>query len=174
MTENLSIIERVTFLKQVSFFQYMTLDQLKALASICEEEFLQQGFCIFQEGEPGGTLYIVIEGHVAIEREGERKGSVVRLATMQAHSSFGEMNLFDNSPRSATATAVEDTRVLKLRNEPLIALMRQNPDMLVELIKVLNQRIREADDQITRLSRSRPRQLDRLYDKLQDSDPGTR
>ncbi len=170
MTASLSLIDRIIFLKQVIFFQAMPIEQLKVLASICEEEFIPKGIPVFKEGDPGGVVYVVVHGLVAIEREGARKNSVVRLATMDTRSSFGDMSLFDNSPRSTTAITIEDTTLLKLRIEPLVALMRQYPDMSLELIKILSQRIREANDQITRLTRSRPRQLDQLYDKLEDTD----
>lgn len=168
MPASLSEIERIIFLKQVTFFQNMTNEQLKVLASICEEEFIPKDSTVFKEGEPGGVVYVVIHGRVAIEREGERKNSVVRLTTMDALTSFGEMSLFDNSPRSASAVTIEDTMLLKLRVDPLVALIRQYPDMSLELIKVLSQRIREANDQITHLTRPKPRQLHQLYDKLED------
>jgi CRP/FNR family transcriptional regulator, cyclic AMP receptor protein len=170
MTGSLSVAERIEFLKTVTFFQGMTIDQLKELASICEEESIPEDTSIFKEGEPSGVLYIVVHGRVAIEREGERKDSVVRLATMDTRSSFGEMSLFDNSPRSTNAKTIEDTMFLKLRVEPVVALMRQYPDMLLELIKVLSQRLREVNDQVTRLTRSMPRQLHQLYDKLENVD----
>jgi CRP/FNR family transcriptional regulator, cyclic AMP receptor protein len=170
MTASLSVDERVLFLKQVIFFQSMTLEQLKVLASVCEEEFTPKGTIVFKEGDPGGVVYVVVDGRVAIERNGTRQNSVVRLATMETRSPFGDMSLFDNSPRSTSALTMEDTVLLKLRVEPLIALMRQYPDMSLELIKILSQRIREANDQIIRLTRPKPRQLDQLYDKLEDSD----
>jgi CRP/FNR family transcriptional regulator, cyclic AMP receptor protein len=172
MAPSLSVIERVIFLKQVPFFQGMTIDQLRVLASICEEEFIPKSISIFIEGEPGGVLYVVVNGRVSIERQAERKGSVVRLATMETHSSFGEMSLFDNSPRSASAVTIDDSLLLKLRVEPLVALMRQHPDMSLQLIKILSLRMREANDQIARLTRAMPRQLHQVYDKLRDSDAG--
>jgi CRP-like cAMP-binding protein/HEAT repeat protein len=170
MGASLSVIERIIFLKQVSFFQGMSIDQLKVLASICEEELIPAGTSIFQEGDSGGTLYVVVDGRISIEREGERKGSIVRLAAMEPRSSFGEMSLFENSPRSASAVAIEDSLVLKLSVAPLVVLMRQYPDMSLELIKVLSLRMREAKDQISRLTRSMPRQLHKVYDRLQDSE----
>ncbi len=162
----LSTIERVIFLKEVPFFQGMTIEQLKVLAEICEEEFFEQDTQIFEQNDPGGVLYVVVNGRVAIEREAQRKGSVVRLATMDAHSYFGEMSLFDRGPRSAAARTVQDTLTLRLRREPLVALVRQYPDLALELINVLSQRVREANDRIAQLTRSRPRELDKLYDKL--------
>ncbi|NJN98192.1 MAG: cyclic nucleotide-binding domain-containing protein [Anaerolineales bacterium] len=95
----LSAIEKIIFLKEVPFFQGMTIDQLKVLANVCEEQLFEEDARIFNAGDPGGALYVVVSGRVAIEQE-KRKGSFARLATIEAHSYFGEMNLFDNSPRS--------------------------------------------------------------------------
>ena len=161
----LSTIERVIFLKQVPFFQGMTVDQLRVLANVCEERTYVAEGLIYSVGDPGGVLYVVVNGKVGIEHE-KRGGSVARLATLGANSYFGEMDLFDDHPRSTSAVAVEATHVLELRREPLVALSRQYPDMSLELIKVLSARLREANDRIVELTRSRPRELNRLYDKL--------
>ena len=162
----LSTVERIIFLKEVPFFQSLKFDQLKVLAGVCEEELFEEDAQIFEQGDPGGTLYVVINGRVGIEREGKRKGSFKRLATIEAHSYFGEMSLFDESPRSAAAIAIQDTLTLQLRREPLIALIRQYPDLSLELINVLSQRLRAANDQIVQLTRSKPRELQKLYDRL--------
>ncbi|NJO00164.1 MAG: Crp/Fnr family transcriptional regulator, partial [Anaerolineales bacterium] len=153
------------FLKEVPFFQGMTIDQLKVLANVCEEQLFEEDARIFNAGDPGGALYVVVSGRVAIEQE-KRKGSFARLATIEAHSYFGEMNLFDNSPRSDAAIALQDTLTLRLRREPLIALARQYPDLSLELINVLSQRLREANDRVADLTRTRPRELHKLFDKF--------
>jgi CRP/FNR family transcriptional regulator, cyclic AMP receptor protein len=148
----LSVIERIIFLKQVVFFQNMPIDRLRALAGICEEEFIPRNVTIFEEGDPGGVLYIVVNGRVAIERRGENPGDVVRLATMEAYSSFGEMSLFNSYPRSASVLTLEDTLALKLNDKQLIALLREYPDMALELIKVLSKRMRETNEQLARVT----------------------
>jgi len=76
------------------------------------------------------------------------------------------MTLFDKGPRSAAAVAIQDTLTLRLRREPLIALARQYPDLSLELIHVLSQRLREANDRITQLTRGKPRELQKLYDQF--------
>ncbi|MFN8474507.1 MAG: HEAT repeat domain-containing protein [Anaerolineae bacterium] len=161
----LSTIERVIFLKQVPFFEGLTVEQLRVLANVCDERTYAQDSQIYNAGDPGGVLYVVVDGKVGIEHE-KRGGSVARLATVGSNSYFGEMDLFDDHPRSTSAVAVEATHVLELRREPLVALSRQYPDMSLELIKVLSARLREANDRIVELTRSRPRELNRLYDKL--------
>lgn len=162
----LSTIERVIFLKEVPFFESMTIDQLKVLANVCEEELFEKDTRLFEQGDPGGTLYVVVNGRVAIEREGRRKGSFVRLATIEAHSYFGEMTLFDKGPRSAAAVAIQDTLALRLRREPLLVLVRRYPDLSMELINVLSQRLRASNDRIAQLTRSMPRELQKLFDQF--------
>ena len=76
------------------------------------------------------------------------------------------MTLFDNSPHTASAIALQDTLVLHLRREPLIALMRRHSDLALVLINVLSSRLRETSDRVGDLSRSRPRELHKLYDQL--------
>ncbi len=171
MAAILSTIERIIFLKQVTFFQSMPIDRLKALAGICEEEFIPKQTTIFEEGDLGGILYIVVNGRVAIERRGDRKGAIVRLATMEAYSSFGEMSLFNNYPRSASVLTLDDTLVLKVDDRHLMTLLREYPDMALELIKVLSKRMRETNEQFARLTRTMSPQMHRVYEKLQDSEP---
>jgi HEAT repeat protein len=162
----LSTIEKIIFLKEVPFFQGMTIRQLQTLAAICEEQLFETDRHIFDQGDPGGALYVIVSGRVGIEQE-KRPGSYARLATLEARSYFGEMTLFDNSPRSATAIALQDTLTLRLRREPLIALARQYPDLSLELINVLSQRLRNANQRIAELTRSHPRQLQKLFDQLE-------
>ena len=59
-------------------------------------------------------FYIIISGRIGIEQE-KRKGSFARVATVEAHSYFGESDLLDNSPRSASAIALQDTLALRRR-----------------------------------------------------------
>ena len=163
----LSTIEKIIFLKEVPFFRGMTIDQLRVLADICDEERFEEDAYIFQEDDPGGVLYVVVDGRVAIEREGKRKGSSTRLATINSYSYFGEMTLFDNGPRTASAVALRDTLILSLRRDPLVTLARQQPDLSIELIQVLSERLREANQQIATLSPSRPRELHKLFDQYE-------
>ncbi len=161
----LSAIEKVIFLKEVPFFQGMTVEQLRVLANVCEEEFFPEDARLFKKGDPGGTLYVVVSGCVAIEQE-KRPGSVVRIAAIEPHSYLGEADFFDNNCRTNSARAIQDTLTLKLRREPLIALARQYPDLSLELINVLSERLREANSRIAELTRAHPQKLHKLYDQL--------
>ena len=64
----LSTIERILFLKEVPFFQGMTIEQLRVLATVCEEDMFAAEQHIFREGDPGGALYCVVSGRVVLEQ----------------------------------------------------------------------------------------------------------
>ncbi len=163
----LSNVDKIIFLKEVPFFQHMTVEQLRVLANVCEEEFFHAETPLFCEGDPGGTLYIVVSGRVGIEQE-KRKGFIARLATVEAHACLGEADFFDNSCRTNSAIAIQDTLTLLLRREPLMALARQQPELSLELINVLSSRLREANERIAELTRALPQKLQNLYDELAD------
>ena len=161
----LSAIEKVIFLKEVPFFRGMTVEQLRVLANVSDEEFFLAGARLFNEGDPGGVLYVVVSGRAGIEQQ-KRPGSLARLATVEAGSYLGETDFFDDNLRTNSAIAIEDTRTLRLRREPLIALACQHPDLSLELINVLGVRLREANDRIADLTRTHPRELHKLFDQL--------
>jgi CRP-like cAMP-binding protein/HEAT repeat protein len=163
----LSTIEKIIFLREVSFFEGMTVDQLKVLASVAEERLFSEDEEIFAQGAPSGALYVIVRGKVALEREGQRKGSSLRIATLEAYGYFGEMGLFDESLTTERAFAVQDTLCLAVRREPLIELTRRYPDLSLRLIKVLSRRLREATDRIAQLTAARPRELHKVFDRLE-------
>jgi CRP-like cAMP-binding protein len=166
----LSAIEKMIFLKEVPFFAELNIEELKIMGGLCEEAFFESNAVIFREGEPGGALYVVVSGRVAIERESQshREGAEpARLAVLGSHAFFGEMTLFDNSPRSADAVAVVDTLLLKLRREPVIMLARQNPEVSLSLLVGLSQRLHQTSQRIAELIQSKPRELHKFYDKLE-------
>lgn len=146
----LSQIERIMFLKQVAIFESVPLEQLKALAAVCEAENYLANRVIFDQGEAsGGGLYIVTTGQVAIEVSAPGQGGKpVRLATMGVSSYFGEMSLFNNRPRSATALTLQETELLKLSRVSFIRLIRQFPEMSLTLLDVLSQRLAVVNEQL--------------------------
>ena len=161
----LSLVEKIILLKEVPFFQGMSIEQLKGLASVCDQERFPKGARLFDEGDAGGTFYILVSGQVGIQQE-KRKGALAPLATVEAHSYLGETDFFDNNSRTNSAIAIQDTLTLRLRREPLIALARQHPGLSLELINVLSLRLRKANQRIAELTRTLPRQLHKIYDEL--------
>jgi hypothetical protein len=162
----LSAIEKIIFLRGVPFFQNMAVNQLKVLAAVTEEHNFRENKLIIEEGAQVGTLYVVVRGRVGIEKMNKATKTTARLNTLEARSYFGEDTLFDNSPSPTSALAVEETLTLSLRHEPLVALMQDNPELSLQLIKVLSQRLRETSEQVAGLTRNMSRSMHQVYDKL--------
>jgi HEAT repeat protein len=148
----LSIVERMIFMKKVSFFQGVAIDQLKVLASICEEELFSADEVLFLENDLGDSLYVVVNGMVSIGIFSRSTDAFTELAVYRPNSAFGEMSLFDQSPRSASAVAKTDVLVLKLRSDSLLSLMYQEPDLSIELLRSMSNNLRNANSRIASLS----------------------
>ncbi len=161
----LTLVERVLLLRGVPFFEGMTIAQLRVLAAVCKERAYHAEELVFQAGDPAQSLYIVVRGQVRIEQE-KRRGQYTTLATATAGDAFGEASLFDPNPHSTRAVATTPTLLLILSRDPLIALASQNVTVLLAMMTVMSQRLRDAQMRIADLTRAQPRQLQRLYDML--------
>jgi len=146
-TREEELMERLVALKQVPLFSHLSLEQLEAVQQITREVEYLANEVIVKEGEPGGELYLLIEGEVRIFKSygtsNERS-----LSTMCAVSYFGEMAALDDEPRSATVVAAERSRMLCLDGESLNDLIRQMPEISFEIMRVLTARVRRAESRL--------------------------
>ena len=118
-------LDRVQFLKTVPFFDELSNRQLKSVSDIMFERKYDANESIFEEGQPGAALFLILDGKVAVEIF--RETSTTRLAVLEKGAFFGEMALLDDTPRSATARALERTRTLALYRNDLNGLVYQHP-----------------------------------------------
>ena len=98
----LSTTDKILFLRRVSIFSAMSLEQLRVLSTHLEEQHFLRGEVIFQEGDFSQELYVVVSGHVLIVKDygGPNERT---LNTLESGDFFGEMAIFEGAPRSATA-----------------------------------------------------------------------
>ena len=135
--------ERTMILKSVGLFQDISPEDLSYLAGIAEETEAAAGSSIFREGDRGDCLYIILEGSVRIHK------GVRELAVLDRLQSFGEMAVLDGAPRSASATALEDTPMVKVDREQFLDLMRSSPEITQRILRLLLARIRETNDKLS-------------------------
>ena len=93
------------------------------------------------------TSYFIVSGKVKLGRTSP-DGRESLLAILGPGELFGEMALFDPSPRTATATAVSETRLAGLKNESLNALLRTRPEVSAQLLQALARRLRRTNDSL--------------------------
>ncbi|MFQ5751789.1 MAG: cyclic nucleotide-binding domain-containing protein [bacterium] len=144
----------IAILKKVPLFKGMSKSNLHEFEKIIHRRRFKEQETIFWEGEPGVGMYIVQEGEVAIyknTKDQERE----ELARLKQGEFFGELALLDESPRSATATALEDTKILGLFSPDLMGLIERKPVLgnkfLFQLALLIGERLKHTNDELQRL-----------------------
>jgi CRP-like cAMP-binding protein len=137
------LMTRVGLLKDVPLFAELSDAELAALAQDFTHLKFQQGEPIFYQGDPGHTLYIVEAGQVRIYVQSE-DGQELSVTVCGPGDLFGEMAVIDGLPRSASAIAMEPTRVLSLSRERFREQLRRSPQFALNFMKALSVRIRSS------------------------------
>jgi CRP-like cAMP-binding protein len=113
-----------------------------------------KGTVLFQEGEPGKDMFVLQSGKISISKKVRDVEKV--LAVLGPGEFFGEMAIISNKPRNATATVMEDAKLLVIDPKTFEAMIRGNAEIAVRMIKKLAERLSEADSQIENLLLSDP------------------
>ena len=133
-------------LKQVPLFTALTLEQLASVDRLMVTRHYARGETLFRRGDVGGELYVVVEGEIRVHLD--HAGQEVTLVRHGAGTALGEMSVFDDQPRSASAQATADTTVRVLRRDRLQAIVHEHPEVMLEFIKNLSQRLRAMDEKL--------------------------
>jgi len=142
-----AILENVIFLKKTSLFSQVKTSELRAVATIAEELSFGPGDEVVKESDIGDSAYIIKEGRIKITKK-TSDAAMVDLAELSSGECFGEMSLFDEESRSASAYALTGCRVLRIGRDDLVDVMAQYPFIAVELLKIFVQRLRKANARI--------------------------
>ncbi len=104
------------------------------------------GAVVFEEGDPGSRMYVIVSGSVRIEKKvGSRN---LTLALLGAGEAFGEMALLEEAPRSAAAVVEDPARILEIDEAAFEDLVRNNGEVALRLLRRLSARLRESNRQI--------------------------
>jgi AAA family ATP:ADP antiporter len=141
----LTTIEKVLALKKVDVFAGTPDETLAAVAGLLEEVPLSAEQTVFEQGDLGDCLYVVADGEVRVHR-GEQT-----LNHLGEGDVFGEMALLDAEPRMASVTAIVDTLLLRLAQDPFFELMDDRPEVARGIIRVLSQRLRARARELSEL-----------------------
>jgi len=136
-------IEKILFLKRISIFKSLSSQELRMIAEVVSEEEFAAGEVLFQEGQLGDCMYLVVEGKVAIFTGTPPK--IKTLAVFETGDFFGEMGLYDDKPRAASAMARDASRLLVLRKNDFCELISEYPEVALGIMKELNQRLRDTN-----------------------------
>ena len=138
-------IEKVIILRTVDIFASTPDEVLAEVAGLLKESETPAGTTIFDKGDQGESMYIIVEGEVEA-LDGDHV-----FTKMGERQVFGEMALLDGEPRTATIRTTQPTRLLRLDQEPFYELLKDQPEITRGIIHVLLQRLRARTNDVNRL-----------------------
>jgi CRP-like cAMP-binding protein len=148
--------ETAAFLKTVRLFREFADPELLAFASRLRERTLRKAQLLFREGDPGDEMFVVRRGTALISKAVTGRVEQV-LGRAPAGDFFGEMSLFDRSPRSATIQAETDVDLLVLDRDNLNLLIEVNPRAAAAffhaLVYVFIERLRASGNLVAEVTR---------------------
>jgi CRP/FNR family transcriptional regulator, cyclic AMP receptor protein len=124
-------------------FQAMQQAELDEILNFASERRVRRGQTIFQRGDDGSALMAVLRGRVRISTV-SGDGKEVTLNVISPGEIFGEIALLDGQPRSADASAIEDTLLLVVERRHFLPFLRRNEDLFLRLLAVLCSRLRRT------------------------------
>lgn len=139
----LTSVDRLLFVRQVPIFKELRDDFIVRLASVMNELSYPANYTIFEQGQDGRSLYILVSGKVKVHI-GDTK-----LAEVDRGKYFGEMAVFDTQPRSASITTLEPCDCLELTQEQLYDAIEETPEIAVNIIRELSRLIRNLNQNIS-------------------------
>jgi CRP/FNR family transcriptional regulator len=140
----------VDALRAAPLFAEVDDDDYVDLASRIRREPVRRADVLFDEGDAGTALYVVLTGKVKITRTAA-DGRETVLAVLGPSEVFGELSLFDGRPRTATAVAMERGEVAVLGADELDDWLAGRPGVARALLRVLAERLRQTNDAMSDL-----------------------
>jgi CRP-like cAMP-binding protein len=108
---------------------------------------ISKGSILFAEGDEGDHLYVILDGKIKLgTSSGDGRENL--LSILGPGEMFGELSLFDPNPRTSTATAVTDAKLLSLGQTKLIPWLAENPKVALNLLASLAQRLRRTNEAV--------------------------
>lgn len=134
-------------LRRYPLFAKLADGEAAQLAERMRMRSFKRGETLFRKDDPGLHLYVVLSGAVKIALPGEF-GQEALVSIMRTGDFLGELALFDGSPRSASATALEETRAALLARDDFLAFLEAHPAAVRVVLDALAKTIRRLSDRV--------------------------
>lgn len=141
----------IEFLKKVPIFSDLEEETLTKVSKSGIIKSFKKNHIILSEEEPGSALFVIEEGKVKVTRS-SNDGKEVILAIINESDFFGEMALLDGMARSATVTALEDSKLFIIQRNEFLELLKSYPEVSIVLLTELTKRLRASSMKVKALS----------------------
>jgi len=138
--------KEIQYLRKTPLFQSLKSDELKIVSLAMRNVIYEQGEMIINEGDEGDEAYIIYSGEVEVFRLLE--GKTVIMNKLGEGEMFGELALFGEGFRSASVRASKETLVGVISKEKLYEIIREFPDIAIQILKVQAQRFSRTENRL--------------------------
>ena len=139
-------IEKIRFLRNVPLFSGMPLQELGRVAEIAEEVVYPAGSAIIREGEPGDSMFVIVEGEVQIYL-GEKE---VRVQGEKDY--FGDIAVLQDAIRTASVTARSACLLLRISQADFYEILSNHFEASLAVMRTLISRLLEAEKKLSPMS----------------------
>ena len=147
----MTILSNLDLIRRVPLFSMLSDAQAQTIAESVTKQRFRRGEAIVESGKKANALYIILNGRAHVVATDPR-GREAILANLKQGDYVGEMSLIDNQPHSATVRAEVQTDVLVLGRAQFSRILPENAAMAYAIMKILVQRLRQADRKIESLA----------------------
>ncbi|HEU5459946.1 MAG TPA: DUF1003 domain-containing protein [Pyrinomonadaceae bacterium] len=141
-------------IRSVPLFASLDDEAAAELRNLLSDKIVPQNTRLFRQGDIGDGMYLIESGRVRISIQDDDQQELT-LAELAQGDFFGEMSIIDGRQRSADANVVEDARLAVLSRDAFLAFVRTNPDVALEMLSALTDRLRRTDELLrSRVSRN--------------------
>jgi len=144
--------KEMELISKIPLFEELSDLEMEEMARIMVREDYNAGDAIFDEGDVGDKLFVIVKGAVDIIKSAGGKGPGQVLVTLKPGDYFGEMSLIDDAPRSASAMASEPSTLFSIDKKNLSLMLDNAPTIAAKIYKffvtTLNERLRQTNEKI--------------------------
>lgn len=138
---------RLAFLRDHPIFGALDDDLLERLRAHALQKSFLHGSTIFSKGDPGGSLFVILEGQVKVVSFSSLGKNAV-FNVLGAGDIFGEIAFLDGGERTADVTALTDCKLMVIERRDFLPLVHSRPDIAQKLIEILCARLRNTSRQV--------------------------
>lgn len=144
-------MDKMAVLSSSPLFDMLSNQELEYVAELARPKKFAAGELVFEEGELGDSLYVIVNGEIEVVRR-DADGQQKVITALTAPEFFGEMSLIDKEYRSASVRARSDSELLHLSAENLTTFRKQYRDgftfVVINIARVLSSRLRDANTRL--------------------------
>lgn len=162
------------FLAKIPIFKFLPEEDHISLVSLWKERTLKAGEVLFRKGGPGSSMFVIEEGEMEIILPVDPPVNEVRLSILKEGEFFGELSLFAETPRTATARAVTETKLVEMQRGDFITFVMERPSIGISMLSEMAKRLQMTNELISSLASKNPNEEieenltfgDRVADKI--------